>query len=501
MFQGRAELVFSGTVVSITRTAALRYRATFYADRVWRGDVTRRFDLDVDELEAEVPHFAEGGYYLVFARRMGGRGGGIGGAAESATFSPIPCSDVYSAGLENMRLTIQELGPAQPGKGADGTEEPGAPLTERVMQSISHESSWQILQPFTRGATGSRSANGHWMDGTIELSMYLNVLESAAAAARTLAERVRYATSTTEPVSGYGDRAFSVTDADTTEIAFQKHNIFVRVVARRGAAAADGPSGGDRGEASIRAARIVDDAITGEVSVTTCVDELMPDRRAPARSLAERLFRAAQSGCIPELQAALTAGANPNAKVGQTLVLTVAVARMDIEVVQQLLKAGADPNVADEFGRTPLWWIPTQPIVYRDPSRTLSDRLALVDALVAAGADINARSKTRSTILLDLSGPGAEYAFLEGLIARGADVRVRDDQGDTVLTLLISRSTPEVLQNDKRIPMLIAAGVDVNARNAKGNTAIDIVRAKAALPQMYYDLNGVIRTLTSAGAK
>ena len=47
------ELAFSGKVVEITRTADLGYRASFEVDRVWRGSITKRFDLYVWEIEPD----------------------------------------------------------------------------------------------------------------------------------------------------------------------------------------------------------------------------------------------------------------------------------------------------------------------------------------------------------------------------------------------------------------------------------------------------------------
>jgi hypothetical protein len=69
------ELVFSGTVVAVTRTAELGYRATFDVDRVWKGSVTKRFDLYVWELTPEVPRFETGHQYIALARKLAVRVG------------------------------------------------------------------------------------------------------------------------------------------------------------------------------------------------------------------------------------------------------------------------------------------------------------------------------------------------------------------------------------------------------------------------------------------
>jgi hypothetical protein len=64
------ELVFSGTRVGITRTEDVGYWATFEVDRVWKGSVSKRFDLYVWELAPEIPQFEMGRHHLVAAQRL-----------------------------------------------------------------------------------------------------------------------------------------------------------------------------------------------------------------------------------------------------------------------------------------------------------------------------------------------------------------------------------------------------------------------------------------------
>src|SRR5262245_27880039 len=64
------ELVFSGTIVEIMRTAELGYRATFDVDRVWKGNVPHLFDLYVWELAPEIPRFEMGKQYVAVAQRL-----------------------------------------------------------------------------------------------------------------------------------------------------------------------------------------------------------------------------------------------------------------------------------------------------------------------------------------------------------------------------------------------------------------------------------------------
>jgi hypothetical protein len=95
------ELVFSGIVVEIVRAGDLGYRATFEVDRVWKGAVSKRFDLFVSERSPEIGRHHEGEHYIVFAtpmvdpvfRKDVGLAGDI-----TVAFTPSPCTDPVSLG-------------------------------------------------------------------------------------------------------------------------------------------------------------------------------------------------------------------------------------------------------------------------------------------------------------------------------------------------------------------------------------------------------------------
>jgi hypothetical protein len=100
------EVVFTGTVVAVTRTAELGYRATFEVERVWKGTVTKRFDLYVWELSPEIPRFEMGQHYLALARRLVAsreREGAGMPSSDAVAFTPVQCSDPPSLDPDFVR--------------------------------------------------------------------------------------------------------------------------------------------------------------------------------------------------------------------------------------------------------------------------------------------------------------------------------------------------------------------------------------------------------------
>jgi hypothetical protein len=108
----RYELVFSGTVMAVARTADTGYRATLEVDRVWKGSVTKRFDLYIGELAAEIPRFEIGHHYLALARKLvtAHERKSVGlDQDDVVAFTPVACSDPLSLPPDLAR----ELGPGR----------------------------------------------------------------------------------------------------------------------------------------------------------------------------------------------------------------------------------------------------------------------------------------------------------------------------------------------------------------------------------------------------
>jgi cytohesin len=86
-----------------------------------------------------------------------------------------------------------------------------------------------------------------------------------------------------------------------------------------------------------------------------------------------------------------------------------------------LLRAGANPNIADKARYTPLSGAVVHP-----------DGLPMVRSLIAAGADVNQRIDHGRTAIFDAI-PGDNVDAFRFLVEHGADLTVRDDSGKTPL--------------------------------------------------------------------
>ena len=98
------------------------------------------------------------------------------------------------------------------------------------------------------------------------------------------------------------------------------------------------------------------------------------------------------------LEVLRAAGANPNVRNGDgDTPLTVAVDWMNLEAVQSLLDSGADPNLADGDGRTPL--LVAARWTGSDPS-SVAEQAAMIRLLLGRGACVDAQSHQGETALI-----------------------------------------------------------------------------------------------------
>ena len=136
--------------------------------------------------------------------------------------------------------------------------------------------------------------------------------------------------------------------------------------------------------------------------------------------------------------------------------------------MQQIIDAinnGANVNARDENGVTPLM-IVVRAIVEFDPKIE-----EVINALVKAGADINAKSRTGMTVAMFAVISNSHPEVMKILIKSGVKADEKYPETGVTLLMLAARSNihPEV---PELIKTLVKSGADVNAKDKDGWTPL-----------------------------
>ena len=119
----------------------------------------------------------------------------------------------------------------------------------------------------------------------------------------------------------------------------------------------------------------------------------------------------------------------------------------DLETAELLVRAGANVNMANDYGVTALSLACT------------NGSAAMVDMLLKAGANPNAALWTGETVLMTCSRTGNVDA-VKSLLARGAEVNAKEaKKGQTALMWAVQKKHSEVAR------LLIERGADIHARS------------------------------------
>jgi ankyrin repeat protein len=109
-----------------------------------------------------------------------------------------------------------------------------------------------------------------------------------------------------------------------------------------------------------------------------------------------------------------------------------------LEVVTLLLRLGADPDMRDSGGHTALYRAANECGWKMGP--------LVVRALVAAGADVNARNGVTRATALHMAARRGYVAIAQTLLECGAAVDLRDRKGDTPLERAVNCRKTAVVQ-------------------------------------------------------
>jgi ankyrin repeat protein len=160
----------------------------------------------------------------------------------------------------------------------------------------------------------------------------------------------------------------------------------------------------------------------------------------------------------------LAAGANPNPQPSTVAPAGFPLARAagvgSLELVEILLDAGAQVNAKDKDGRTAIF-----------KAAYYSSNLNILAKLINAGADIHAVGNNGMTCLIEAAGAGrAENVRL--LLNKGAKVNARSNLNETALIHAAAGGHLEVVR------LLLSAGADPSIRMSDGRTAVDIAHER-----------------------
>jgi len=159
---------------------------------------------------------------------------------------------------------------------------------------------------------------------------------------------------------------------------------------------------------------------------------------------------------------AIANGEDLNGSEGVSLPLVMAITLGPVEMVQPLLAAGADPNIADSRGTNALLAAANAPDT------------GIIPLLIAAGADVNTANNRGETAL--------HFAAAGILLTAGADLNLQNNEGQTALHIAAKGRSPLL------VSQLLAAGANGSLLDANGRTAFDVAEETmhlAKVPQVW----------------
>jgi len=228
-------------------------------------------------------------------------------------------------------------------------------------------------------------------------------------------------------------------------------------------------------------------------------------RREPTPGGMTPLLYAARHNQVEVAKRLIAAGADVNAKEANGIwPLLMAISNDNIAAAHYLLEHGSNVNGQDWYGRSPLWEAVNvrNLYVHNATFKNGIDRgpvLELIRALLAAGADVNARTKetppfrhylleiTGSLEWVDFTGQtpfltaalAGDVTVMKLLLEHGANPRLDTYQGTSPLMaaagvnwVLAQTSTEGPDQLLEAVKLCVDLGMDVNHANSMGITAL-----------------------------
>jgi ankyrin repeat protein len=148
---------------------------------------------------------------------------------------------------------------------------------------------------------------------------------------------------------------------------------------------------------------------------------LMP--RAAMADIMQEFVVAAYNGDLLRVNEILAKGVNVNKRLNNNdyTVLILASQKGHTEIVEALLAKGADVNAKANDGSTAFLWA------------NVNGHTEIVKALLAKGVNVNEKARKNGMTALIAASQNGHTEIVEALLAKGADVNAKEDRGYTAL--------------------------------------------------------------------
>lgn len=142
--------------------------------------------------------------------------------------------------------------------------------------------------------------------------------------------------------------------------------------------------------------------------------------------------------------------------------LSAAISATKAREIKDLIEKGADINTHNEWGLTPVML-----------ASQYNHCVAVLNALVAAGADIHeAEPKYRSNSLHLAANSSKNPKVIDALLAAGANINARNYLGETALIMAVNGNDETRISTE-----LINSGADINACDYQGHSVLEYAKA------------------------